>query len=83
MEKLRTKTMRVKIPCALMNKEYFENNYREYYEFLSCDIAESKTYGFYVKNFYKLKCPPLIIPSTFDLELHANLPIFICTSKIY
>lgn len=83
MEKFRTKKMSVKINCTLMNEEYFDNNYREYYEFLSCEIAVSKTHGFYAKKFYKLKSVPLIIPSTFDLKLHANLPIFICTSKIY
>ena len=83
MEKFRTKEMSVKLNCTCVNKEYFENTYREYYEFLSCSIVNSKTHGFYVKTFYKLKPLPLIIPSSFDVVSYSNLPIFVCASKIY
>ena len=83
MEKFRTKTMSVKLICTCMNQEYFDNNYREYYEFITCDIASSKIHGYYNKRYYKIRSLKSLNSSGLDMDCYFNLPIFICTSKIY
>ena len=83
MEKFRTKEMSVKINCTLMNKEYFENNYREYYEFVSCEISKSKRHGYYNKRFYKIKSLRVLNSLGLDMDCYFNLPIFVCASEIY
>lgn len=83
MKEFRTKTMRVKISCTCVNSEYFDTHFRNYYNFVSCEIASSKTHGYYNKRFYKIRSLNDLNSSGLDMDRYFNLPIFICTSEIY
>lgn len=83
MEKFRTKTMRVKISCTCINQEYFDSHFREYYNFLSCEISPSKRHGYYNKRFYKIKSLQVLNSSGLDMDRYFDLPIFVCASEIY
>lgn len=83
MKKFRTKEMSVKLTCTCVSNEYFTNNLRDYYEFLSCDFFESKTHGSYRKTFYKLRSFSELTDFGFDAIKYSEMPYYICASRIY
>lgn len=83
MEKFRRELMRVELYFTCVSEEYFNYNLREYYDFLSFELLETKLHGFYGKYFYKLKSPSSIIALGLDMDFSSKLPCFICASEIY
>lgn len=83
MEKFKKETMSVELYFTCVSEEYFNDNFREYYEFLSCKFVRSKEHGSYFKNFYKLKDFNSVIDSGLDMDFYYTLPCFICVSEIY
>ena len=83
MKNCRRKTMSIALSFTCVNDDYFDIHYREYYEFLSCDVKKSKLYGSYVKVFYKLKSYETLVNLGISEDLICELPFFVCASKIY
>lgn len=83
MKEFITKKMSVKLNCACINDTYFSNNLRDYYEFLSCEICDSKIYGYYLKSFYRLRSFFELIDLGFDAIKYSEMPTNICASRIY
>ena len=77
------KTMSIELCFTCVNDEYFDIHYRDYYEYLSCDVKRSKLYGKYLKTFFKLRPYESIVDSCLDKDLYSELPFFVCASKIY
>lgn len=83
MEEFRTKTMSVKISCTCVNDEYFDTHFRNYYNFVTCQIGVSKKHGYYNMRFYKIKSLQVLNSSGLDMNRYFDLPIFVCASEIY
>lgn len=83
MEKFRREMMSIELVFTCVSEEYFYNNLRDYYDFLTFELSKSKDYGFHGKYFYKLKCASSIIALGLDMEFYSGLPSFICASGIY
>lgn len=83
MEKFRIKKMSVKLYFSCVNDGYFNNNLRDYYEFLSCEICDSKIYGYYLKSFYRLRSFSELFALGFDAVKYSEMPTNICASRIY
>lgn len=83
MEKFRRESMRVELYVTCVSEEYFNDNLRDYYEFLSCKSVRSKEHGSYFKTFYKLKGFKSVIDTGLDMDFYYELPSFICASEIY
>ena len=83
MEKFRTEPMRVELYVTCVSEQYFNDNLRDYYEFLSCKFVRSKEHGSYFKNFYKLKAFKSVIDTGLDMDFYYTLPCFVCASEIY
>lgn len=83
MEKFKTKTMTVKIPCTCVNQEYFDSHLRKYYNFMTCEISSSKRHGYYNKRFYKIQSLRVLNSLGLDMDRYFNLPDFVCASEIY
>lgn len=83
MKEFRTKEMSIKVRCACVSPEYFENNLCDYYEWIAYDFARSKVHGTYMKTIYKLK--PSYSPafSDIDEDFYCQLPPYVCKSIIY
>lgn len=79
----RTKQMSIKVRCACVSNEYFTNNLRDYYEFISLDFFESKVHGFYRKTFYKLRSYSECIDLGISSDKYSEMPAYICTSILY
>lgn len=83
MEKFRKEMMSIELYFACVNEEYFEDNFREYYDFLHFELSNSEAHGLHGKYFYKLKSPSSIIALGLDMDFYRELPCFICASEIY
>lgn len=83
MEKFRREPMRIELYFTCVSEQYFYDNLREYYEFLSCKCCRSKEHGIYFKNFYKLKVLIPVIDSELDMDFYNTLPCYVCAAKIY
>lgn len=83
MKEFRMKELRFKICCACVSNEYFINNLRDYYGFISCDYSESKKHGFYSKTLFMLRNFSEICDLGIDSNKYSELPLYVCVSKIY
>ena len=83
MEKFKKEMMSIELYCSCVSEEYFDNNLREYYDFLHFELCKSELYCFYKKNYYKLKVPSSIMALGLDMNFYRELPCFICVSEIY
>ena len=83
MEKFKREMMNIELVFTCVSVEYFYNNFRDYYDFLSFELSKSKDDGLHGKYFYKLKSASSIIALGLDMEFYCGLPSFICASEIY
>lgn len=84
MEKFRREPMRIELYFTCVSEQYFDDNLRDYYEFLSCKCVRSKEHGSCFKNFYKRKeFNSVILMGGLDIDFYYTLPGFVCASKIY
>lgn len=83
MEKFRREPMSIELIFTCVSEEYFYNNLRDYYDFLTFELSKSKDYGLHGKYFCKLKSASSIIALGLDMEFYSELPSFICASEIY
>lgn len=83
MRNFRTKKVSLKMECTCVEINYFKEHYSDYYEFLGCDVCESKIHGFYLKEFYKRKSIVLCNTERLDLSSYEGLPRFVCASILY
>lgn len=83
MEKFKREMMSIELDFTCVSEEYFNNNLRDYYEFLTFELSKSKDYGLHGKYFYNLKSASSIIALGLDMAFYIGLPSFICVSKIY
>ena len=83
MEKFKREMMSIELVFTCVSEEYFYDNLRDYYDFLSFDFSKSKDYGLYGKYFYKLKSASGIVALGLDMDFYYGLPSFICASEIY
>lgn len=83
MEKFKRVMMSIELNFTCVSEEYFYDNFREYYDFLTFELSESKTHGLYGKHFYKLKSPAAIVAMGLDMDFYRKLPCFICAYEIY
>ena len=83
MEKFKREMMSIELVFTCVSEEYFYNNLRDYYDFLSFELSKSKDDGHYGKYFYKLKSASGIVALGLDMDFYYGLPSFICASEIY
>lgn len=83
MENFKREMMSIELYFTCVSEEYFYNNLREYYDFLTFELCKSKIHGTYGKQFYKLKSFSDIQALGLDSDFHYKLPCFICASEIY
>ena len=81
MEEFRREKISIELYFTCVSEEYFYNNLREYYDFLSCELVKSNEHGFYSKCFYKLKVFNSVINNGLDMDYYYRLPCFVCTYK--
>lgn len=82
MEKFRREMMSIELVFTCVSVEYFHDNFRDYYEFLTFEL-KSIDDCLHGKYFYKLKSASSIIALGLDMDFYCGLPSFICASEIY
>lgn len=83
MEKFRREMMSVEVLFTCVNDDYFDDHFRDYYDYLGFDISKSEVHGVYGRYFYKLKSTSDIVALRLDMNFYYRLPSFICKSEIY
>ena len=83
MEKFKREMMNIELVFTCVSVEYFYDNLRDYYDFLTFELCRSKEYGLYGKHFYRLKSASGIVALGLDRGFYYGLPSFICASEIY
>lgn len=83
MEKFKREMMSIEILFTCVNDDYFDDHFRDYYDYLYFDFSKSEVHGVYRRMFYKLKSLSYILYLGLDKNIYLKLPSFVCASEIY